>query len=192
MPRLIHKWKRNVCLLSGRYVCAHCTRHVGTFVTRHNPTQPLENFSTRELCALATHLKIKYCAEFFEQVGVDGKEMLLFSKEEFVSMLKTSTGNIFELVKFDTALWLKLVMHLSHAGVYNAKALKAWNELQPYLSSSKLTDVKKRVRAFCIVLWDNVFSRSRTVRHSPSYFSRLGRPYGLSLSASTTTNLNPD
>ena len=68
-------------------------------------------------------------------------------------MLKTSTGNIFELVKFDTALWLKFVMHLSHAGVYNAKALKAWDELQPYISSSKLTHTKKRVRALCIVLW---------------------------------------
>ena len=59
-------------------------------------------------------------------------------------------------------------MHLSHAGVYNAKALKAWNELQLYISSSKLTYVKEHVRAFCIILWRNVHSRLHTVHHALS------------------------
>ena len=68
-------------------------------MTRHNnATQPLKDFSTRELCALAARLNIKYCIKYFEKADVDGEEMVLYSKEEFVSMLKTSTGDICLLV----------------------------------------------------------------------------------------------
>jgi len=82
--------------------------------------------STWELCTLAAHLNINYCAEFFKKASVDGEEMVLFSQEEFVSMLKTNTG------------------------VNNAKALKAWNRLQPLLPSKLATATKHTIRALVV------------------------------------------
>ena len=58
-------------------------------------TQTLKDLSTEDLCELAKHRGIDYCAPFFRQERVVGAEMLLYKKEEFVSMLKTSTGEIF-------------------------------------------------------------------------------------------------
>ena len=48
---------------------------------------------------------------------------------------------------------LQLLTHLSHAGVANAQALKAWNRLKPYFSSSESTSANKHVSLCCIVLW---------------------------------------
>ena len=60
--------------------------------SRHNYTQTLQHFSTQELCALAQACKINYCVPFFSLEKVDGEEMMLSTKEEFMSRLKTSTG----------------------------------------------------------------------------------------------------
>ena len=70
-------------------------------MTRHNnSTQSFKSYSTRDLCKLVDRLNINYCAKFFEKEKVDGKEMLHFTKEEFVSMLKTNTGEFGLLVSY--------------------------------------------------------------------------------------------
>ena len=56
-------------------------------------------------------------------------------------------------VTFCTVLLLQLLMHLPRSGVNNAKAVKAWKLLQPYISSSKSAGAKKYVSPFCIVSW---------------------------------------
>ena len=59
-----------------------------------NYTQTLQDLSSGDLCALAIHLGIDYCAPFFRQQNVDGEEMMFYKKQEFLSRLKTSTGEI--------------------------------------------------------------------------------------------------
>ena len=130
-----------------------CSLHIYTVCFRHNYTQPLKYFTTQDLCALAKRLEIDYCVSFFKQQKVDGLEMVLFTEEEFVSMLKTTTGELFISVSSCNAFLLQLLMHLSRADVNNAKALKAWARLQPLLSSSKSADnANTHVSPFCIVL----------------------------------------
>ena len=135
------------------FICAlvHCMST--SCVLRHNYTQPLKHFSTQQLCDLAVKLKMTYCIPFFKQENVDGLEMVEQKKEEFISMLKTTTGGIFISVTFCTILLLQLLMHLPRSGVNNAKAVKAWKLLQPYISSSKSAGAKKYVSPFCIVSW---------------------------------------
>ena len=133
------------------FICAlvHCMST--SCVLRHNYTQPLKHFSTQELCELAVELKMEYCISFFKQEKMVGEEMMLYTKEEFVSTLKTSTGEIFISVTFCTACLIQLLMHLSRSGVTNPKALLAWKRLRPYISSSKSAGAKKYVSPFCIV-----------------------------------------
>ena len=97
---------------------------------------------------LAADLGINYCTKFFEKNGVNGKVLLHFSKEEFVSMLR-STGD--KCLHRSSALRCSQI-YLCHAGVYNAQALTAWDELEPFIKKSKLTHANKRVSALCIVL----------------------------------------
>lgn len=111
-----------------------------TCIFRHNYTQPLICFSTEELCALAIDLEIEYCTSFFRQQKVNGLEIMLSTKEEFVSRVKTATGGIFTYINLRATFLLQLLMHPSRAGVANAKALKAWTLLQPLLSSSESPD----------------------------------------------------
>ena len=86
-------------------IFAHSAKHTRACITRHNnSTQSLENCSTRDLCTLAAHLDIDYCTDFFEKNRVNGKVLLHFSKEEFVSMLRSTPGDKRLHRKFRTAL----------------------------------------------------------------------------------------
>ena len=74
-----------------------CALHIYIVVSRHNHTQNLLNvddLTTQDLCALAKSLDIDYCISFFKQQRVVGEEMSLYTKEEFVSTLKTCTSEI--------------------------------------------------------------------------------------------------
>ena len=134
-------------------------------------TQTLKDLSTEDLCELAKHRGIDYCAPFFRQERVVGAEMLLYKKEEFVSMLKTSTGEIFIsgyirggfIKKKKTGyilyfILLKLMMHLFRTDVNNAKALLAWERFQPYFHSESAT---KHVSPRCILLWRILYINCR-------------------------------
>ena len=90
-------------------IFAHSAKHIRACITRlHTLVQG------RNLCTLATRLGINYCAEFFEKEKVDGEEMLLFKKEEFMSMLQTNTGDI--CTKSDYILHCTLII-IAYASV---------------------------------------------------------------------------
>ena len=85
-------------------ICAHSVKHIRARITRHNnSTQSFKNYSTGDLCTLAERLGIKYCNNFFEKNGVNGKVLLHFSKEEFVSMLRSTPGDKCLHRRFHTA-----------------------------------------------------------------------------------------
>ena len=59
----------------------------------HSLEQALKKLSAQELCLLMKELNLNQCARVFEELGLEGADLLELSKEEVVSML-TDTGGI--------------------------------------------------------------------------------------------------
>ena len=47
----------------------------------------MKDMPVGELCALVQRLGVGYCADIFEQKGIDGEELTYMSNADFVSLL---------------------------------------------------------------------------------------------------------